>query len=144
MEAGYTVKGTVRSKDKADAWIALFPQYKDLFQYAIVPDMVAPGSYDEAVKGCDYIVHTASPAALNPKVCIRLSEAEESISNWSVPPQDAEKDILLPAIEGTKNIVYATKHEPRIKRVIFTSSMAAVVDVSTTPDYVLTGKDWKI
>jgi nucleoside-diphosphate-sugar epimerase len=72
MEAGYTVKGTVRSKDKADGWIASFPQYKDRFQYAIVPDMVAPGSYDEAVKGCDYVVHTASPAALNPKVRIRL------------------------------------------------------------------------
>lgn len=41
--------------------------------------------------------------------------------------------MLIPAINGTKNILEATKLEPRIKRVVFTSSFAAVCDVLDLP-----------
>ncbi|EPQ53890.1 NAD P-binding protein [Gloeophyllum trabeum ATCC 11539] len=124
FEAGYTVKGTVRSAEKADFWISAFPQHKDAFQYAIVEDMTLPGAYDEAIKGVDIVAHIASPTHWNPK--------------------DNEKDILLPAINGTKNILSATKLEPRIKRVVFTSSFAAVSDArkEVSPDKVFTPADF--
>lgn len=41
--------------------------------------------------------------------------------------------MLIPAINGTKNILEATKLEPKIKRVVLTSSFAAVCDVLDLP-----------
>ena len=59
--------------------------------------------------------------------------------------KDAEKDVLIPAISGVKNLVLATKNEPKIKRVVFTSSLAANVDMTewnAKPDKVFTADDW--
>lgn len=41
--------------------------------------------------------------------------------------------MLLPAINGTKNMLEATKLEPKIKRVVLTSSIAAMMDPLTLP-----------
>ncbi|KAK5686001.1 hypothetical protein LTS10_002114 [Elasticomyces elasticus] len=65
LEAGYTLRAAVRSSAKADAILAapslqaLNPKSK--LSFTIVPDLLAPGAYDEAVKDVDYIVHLASP-----------------------------------------------------------------------------------
>lgn len=56
--------------------------------------------------------------------------------------QDNEKDILIPAIQGTRNLVEATRLEPRIKRVVFTSSFASIVDPAAPPDHVHKSEDW--
>ncbi|EIM82216.1 NAD-P-binding protein [Stereum hirsutum FP-91666 SS1] len=122
LEAGYTVKGTARSAGKAEEWISLFPAFKSKFQYAVVEDMIAPGAFDEAIKGCDIVAHIASPA------------------HWN--HTDNEKDILIPAIQGTRNLVEATRLEPRIKRVVFTSSFASIVDPAAPPDHVHKSEDW--
>lgn len=68
LEAGYAVRGTTRSKSKAEDWIAMFPQHKANFEYAIVEDIVTPHCFDESVKGVDFIAHTASPFHYNVKV----------------------------------------------------------------------------
>ncbi|KAK9233994.1 hypothetical protein V1525DRAFT_414551 [Lipomyces kononenkoae] len=103
LKEGYTVKATVRSKSKAD-------YLKDLYHgdaklsFEIVEDIGAPGAFDEAVKGVDVIVHTASPS--NPV-----------------------KDLLDPAIKGTKSILQAAKNfAPQVKRIIITSSFAAILN----------------
>ncbi|KAJ6569495.1 NAD-P-binding protein [Mycena capillaripes] len=108
LEAGYTVKGTARTAAKAEDWIARFPAYKDFFQYAVVANIVTHGAFNEAIKGCDFIAHIASPA------------------HWN--QNDNETDLLIPAINGTKNLLSATKNEPSIKRVVFTSSLAAIIE----------------
>lgn len=51
LKAGYSVRGTVRSQSSTKALIAALPQYADKLQFAIVPDIVAEGAFDEAVKG---------------------------------------------------------------------------------------------
>lgn len=56
----------------------MFPQYKDQFQYAIVQDIAASGAFDEAVKGCDIIAHTASPYTYKIEVGLK----ERSDSGW--------------------------------------------------------------
>jgi hypothetical protein len=63
------VIGTCRSSAKGEKWISKFPEHKGQFKYAVVEDMCTSGAFDEAVKGCDYIIHTASPLTLNPTVC---------------------------------------------------------------------------
>ncbi|KAJ6623619.1 NAD-P-binding protein [Mycena sp. CBHHK59/15] len=123
LEAGYTVKATARTLFKAEDWIARFPAHKARYQYAVVPDLADPGAFDEAVKGCDIIVHVASPVNTN--------------------PNDNETDLLIPAIRGTTNLLHATKNEPRIRRVVFTSSVGAVHEPSRfEAGKTLTEKDW--
>ncbi|KAK7040589.1 NAD-P-binding protein [Favolaschia claudopus] len=123
LNAGYSVKGTTRTAAKAEQWISRFPDHKPRFQYAVVPDMSIPGAFDEAVKGCDYIAHLASPA------------------HWD--QTDNEADLLIPAIEGTKNLLSATKNEPKIKRVVFTSSLAAIIEPTTLePGKAIVETEW--
>ncbi|KAJ3514445.1 hypothetical protein NLJ89_g2377 [Agrocybe chaxingu] len=122
LDEGYSVRGSVRSADKGAEWIALFPQHKAKFEYVVVADMTLAGAFNDAVKGVDYIAHVASPAF------------------WG--QGDNEKDILLPAINGTKNLVEATKIEPKIKRVVFTSSLAAVINPALPADTLHTPDEW--
>ncbi|KAJ7081392.1 NAD-P-binding protein [Mycena belliarum] len=116
LDAGYTVKGTARTAVKAEDWIARFPAHKARFHYAVIPDMVVAGAFDEAVKGCDIVAHVASP--------------------------DNEADFLIPAINGTKNLLLATKHEPRIQRVIYTSSLAAIFDSALEAGKPVVETEW--
>ena len=57
----------------------------------------------------DYVLHTASPFHFN--------------------VQDPVKDFLDPAIKGTTGILKAIKaHAPTVKRVVITSSFAAIIN----------------
>ncbi|KAF5370905.1 hypothetical protein D9615_009806 [Tricholomella constricta] len=113
LEAGYIVRGTARSLEKGKAWIAKFPQQAHNFEIAVVPDMTAANAYDEAIKGVDIVAHTSSP--------------------FHYEVKDNEKDMLIPAIQGTKDILAAIELEPRVKRVVVTSSFAAVCTVPLLP-----------
>ena len=59
--------------------------------------------------------------------------------------QNCEQDLLLPAIKGTTSILQAINaNAPKVRRVVITSSFAAVVDMSfgARPGYVYTENDW--
>ena len=50
---------------------------------------------------------------------------------FTFAPKDNEKDLLLPAINGMLNLLKAVKdNAPRVKRVVATSSFAAVLTVT--------------
>jgi uncharacterized protein YbjT (DUF2867 family) len=53
LEAGYTVKGTVRSEAAAEKVRKAHPKYADALEFAIVKDIAVLGAFDEAVKGVD-------------------------------------------------------------------------------------------
>jgi nucleoside-diphosphate-sugar epimerase len=61
LEAGYSVRGTVRSLSKSAFLNDKFAQYGDRFELVVVEDITKDGAFDEAVKGVDAIAHTASP-----------------------------------------------------------------------------------
>ncbi|EIM89665.1 flavonol reductase, partial [Stereum hirsutum FP-91666 SS1] len=124
LEAGYTVRGTCRSHSKAEQWISLFPRYKSKFEYAVVEDIATPGCFDDPVKGVEIIAHTASP--------------------FTYIIKDNEKDLLLPAIAGTHNLLSATSLSITLKRVVLTSSFASVFDFATFPakGKTYTDDDW--
>lgn len=70
----------------------------------------------------DYVLHTASPFHFN--------------------VQDPVKDFLDPAIKGTTGILRAIKaYAPSVKRVVITSSFAAMVTYKEHPE-VYSEKDW--
>lgn len=124
--AGYRIRGTLRSKSKADALLARFsPEQQKRIELIEVVDM-ASSDLSQAVKGADAILHTASPYQLN--------------------VHDVERDLLKPALEGILNVLYYATKEPAVKFVGITSSFAAITDLSkggpNRPGFVYTDKDW--
>jgi nucleoside-diphosphate-sugar epimerase len=116
LHAGYSVVATVRTPTKAAALRAQFSSYVEtnLLDIAIVPDMTVPGTYDEIFSPSslpiDTVLHTASPFLYK---AATKSNAEE---------------FLDPAIKGTKILLEAAKKAGTVKRVVMTSSCAAVID----------------
>lgn len=107
LEAGYHVRGAVRSTSKADWLYELFDKKygKGKFEAVEVPDMVADGAYDEAVKGVDGICHLASILTFSDKV----------------------EEVIPPTVKGTLNILTSASKEPSVKSVVYCSSSTAAL-----------------
>ena len=90
------------------------------------PDISVDGAYDEALKdnSMDGIIHTASPFHMN-----------------FTDPQE----LLGPALRGTDGLLNAiVKLAPRVKRVVITSSFAAILnpEKGAWPGHTYTEEDW--
>ncbi|EPX72005.1 NADPH-dependent methylglyoxal reductase GRE2 [Schizosaccharomyces octosporus yFS286] len=125
VQSGYAVRGTVRSMEKAEDLVRLNPELKDKVEFVVVKDIVAPNAFDNAVKNCDYICHVASPFFY------------ENLT-------DNKAQLLDPAYKGTMNILEASCNEPKVKRVVITSSTVTICDFNKEPytGYRYTEKDW--
>lgn len=89
-------------------------------------DLLEPGSYREAMKGCQVVFHTASP--------------------FTSKFKDPQKDLIDPAVLGTQNVLETANETPTVKRVVVTSSCAAIytdaIDCQKAPGGVLTEEVW--
>ena len=123
LSAGYEVVGTVRSNSSAESVKKANAEYANKLSFALVPDMTVEGAFDEASKGAAGIIHTASPFVL--------------------APEDNERDLLQPAIQGTVRVLEAAQANG-IKRVVITSSFAAILDLSQgyRVGHTYTEADW--
>ncbi|CAE6480935.1 unnamed protein product [Rhizoctonia solani] len=109
LERGYTVVGTVRSEPKGEDLVKLFFSYPGKFSYAVVPDIVKPGAFDQVLKQghFDAVAHAASPV---------------------VVPGGTIQDFVRPAIDGTVGILESIKaHGSTVKRVVITSSVVTAL-----------------
>jgi uncharacterized protein YbjT (DUF2867 family) len=63
LATGYRVRAAVRSPEKAEQIKAAksVQGHLDKLEFVMVPDILADGAYDEAVKGVDFVLHVASP-----------------------------------------------------------------------------------
>ncbi|KAF8999630.1 hypothetical protein BDQ17DRAFT_1308413 [Cyathus striatus] len=121
LERGHSVRGTVRSASKGKYLEEYFKSYGDKFELVVVEDITTPGAFDEAVKGVDFIEHTASPFHLD---------------------VDDPEELYRPAIRGTVGILEsALKNGPSIKRIVVTSSCASVMSPPSVPTK-FSEKDW--
>ena len=108
QDGTFTVRGTVRDKNNEKKLAPLRQAFGDKFQELelVEADLLKPESLDAAIAGNDYVVHTASPFPLdNPK---------------------REEELIKPAVEGTMAVVRAA-HKHRVKRVVITSSVIAIM-----------------
>lgn len=108
---GYSLNVGGVSRSKIEAILAA-PSIKAIapgkrLDFVIVPDICVDGAYDESVKEVKYIVHTASS----------LGEGVE----------DQERDVIAPAIKGTRGMLKSAAKASTVKRIVVTSSVLAVV-----------------
>lgn len=121
LAEGHRVRASVRSlkKQAEQAYLRELPGAERL--ELVEADLTTPGSFDPHVQGCDVVLHMASPYALDAK--------------------DPQKDLVDPAVLGTRTMLEACAKAPSVKRVVLTSSMAAITDEPDS-DKVLTEADW--
>ena len=89
-------------------------------------DLLIAGSYKEAMQGCELVFHTASP--------------------FTVSVKDPQKQLVDPAVKGTENVLNIAKEVSSVKRIVVTSSVAAIytdaTDCGKAPGGQLTEDDW--
>ncbi|MEV7420227.1 NAD-dependent epimerase/dehydratase family protein [Streptomyces sp. NPDC089919] len=126
LERGYHVRATVRSL--ADAakvgplteMAGRHPGRLELFE----ADLLAAGSFDEAMAGCRVVFHVASPFLMPEQI------------------KDGRRDVVEPAVAGTRNVLAAIEATPSVERLVFTSTVGAIfgdyADVLEMTDRTLT------
>jgi dihydroflavonol-4-reductase len=122
LDAGYRVIGTLRRPDDphATAHLRALPGAGERLTL-IAADLETPDAFDAPAAEADYVLHMASP--------------------FHITVADPERDLVRPAVQGTRAMLEACVRSGRVKRVVVTSSMAAITD---EPDgaHVLTEADW--
>lgn len=129
---GYNVIGTVRLESKGSKLKKNLESVKPgRFTYELVPDMAVPGAFDDILQKhkIDVVLHTASP--------------------FFYESTDPERDLIIPAIEGTESIFRCIQKQVQsgiknIKRVVLTSSDAAVYSAEDEqkPNLVFDEASW--
>ncbi|MFJ3306566.1 NAD-dependent epimerase/dehydratase family protein [Streptomyces sp. NPDC086549] len=125
LERGYRVHTTVRDTanpakvrplwDMQEA----FPGQLTLFQ----ADLLTEGSFDEALRGCSVVFHVASPFFMPEKI------------------RDGRRDMVDPALLGTRSVLASVERTPTVGTLVFTSTVGAIfgdyADVLGMDDQVL-------
>ncbi|QUQ64997.1 SDR family oxidoreductase [Kutzneria sp. CA-103260] len=124
LDAGYRVRTTVRSLDRETQvrqdLEAMGAQAGDALTF-IEADLTRDDNWPQAVAGCRYVQHVASP--------------------FPGGQPDHEDDLIKPAREGTLRVLRAA-HDAGVQRVVLTSSFAAVGYGKPASEHAFTEDDW--
>lgn len=81
-----------------------FPDQLEIFE----ADLLVPGAFSEAMNGCTVVYHVASPFLLPEKI------------------KDGRRQLLEPALNGTRNVLDTVNATPSVQRVVMTSTVGAI------------------
>jgi nucleoside-diphosphate-sugar epimerase len=124
LSAGYRVRASVRNLQRESDVRAMLkvggadPGATLSFAAA---DLLSDAGWPAAVSGCDFVLHVASPLPLQ------------------VPKH--EDDLIVPAREGTLRVL-RTARDAKVKRVVLTSSFAAIGYGQKNPNQTFTEASW--
>lgn len=128
LDEGLTVHAAVRdpeNKAKVAHLEALAHASRGVLKF-FKSDLLKEGSYAEGMQACELVFHTASP--------------------FINVVKDPQKELIDPALKGTRNILEEASRTESVKRVVLTSSMAAIYgsnsDLKKVPGGVLTEDIW--
>jgi dihydroflavonol-4-reductase len=123
LEAGYQVRGTMRSPASEPALRQLFSGlgFPDDRLKFFVTDLTKDDGWAAAVAGCDYVVHVASPVL-------------------NKPPKH-EDEAIIPARDGTLRVLRAAA-AAGVRRVVLTSSVSAISEGHRQYQRRFTEADW--
>ena len=123
LEAGYRVRATLRSMSREpEARAMLTTGGAESSAVSYVPaDLTSDAGWKEAATGCSFMLHVASP----------------------FPPGSPknEDELIIPAREGAIRALKAAR-DAGVKRVVLTSSFAAIGYGHGPQDKVYTEEDW--
>ncbi|GAB4832312.1 hypothetical protein Ancab_006325 [Ancistrocladus abbreviatus] len=108
LQRGYTVRGTLRDpadRKKIEHLLKLDRAEERLKLFRA--DLLEEGSFDSMVDGCDGVFHMASP--------VKFQDIK-----------DPKVELIDPAVKGTLNVLKACAKAKSVRRVVLTSSTAAV------------------
>jgi len=109
LEEGFTVHATVRDKTNQKKVSHLLdlsakhPNQLVLFN----ADLFNNGDFEAAMAGCELVFHTASPFIVRGL-------------------NDPQKELIDPALKGTRNVLETANQTDSVKRIILTSSVVAI------------------
>ena len=107
LKQGYEVVGTMRSRSKAEGTRAALARVTSVDRLSFAEaDLLSDHGWDDAIKGCGFALHVASPFVMT-------------------EPRD-ENELIAPAVEGTRRVVAAAQRAG-VKRLVLTSSTFALV-----------------
>jgi len=107
LNQGFEVVGTVRSLSKADATRSAIASVAPVEKLTFVEaDLLSDDGWDEAMAGCTYVMHVASPFVL-------------------AEPKN-ENELITPAVEGTRRVISAAQRVG-VRRLVLTSSTVAMI-----------------
>ncbi|TFU01232.1 aldehyde reductase [Polymorphobacter arshaanensis] len=120
LRDGWSVRGTVRNPAKSAGLHKTLGINVDQLEL-VAADLSHDAGWADAAKGVDYVLHIASPIpAANPK---------------------HDDEIVVPAREGTLRVLRAAR-DAGVKRVVMTSSTAAICYGMDGARQVFTEADW--
>ncbi|WP_163708554.1 NAD-dependent epimerase/dehydratase family protein [Mangrovibacterium lignilyticum] len=129
LEEGLTVHTTVRSIGDEQKY-----QHLQNIQHRahgrlkfFEADLLIDGSFDDAVRDCELIIHTASPFQLT------------GIKN-------PDKELIQPALQGVRNLFFSAGETNTVKRIVLTSSIVAMVgdtiEIKDLPETRINEASW--
>jgi nucleoside-diphosphate-sugar epimerase len=128
LEAGHRVHAAVRdpaATEKLKYLNAIAAGSPGEIHY-FSADLNQPGSYAEAMAGCELVIHTASP--------------------FSLDVEDPQRDLVDPAVNGAASVLDTANATTSVKRVVMTSSCAAIytdtIEIASLPGQKLTEEIW--
>ncbi len=123
LKRGYEVRACLTDTSnpaKTEFLLAMNDEYQgcvSLYQ----ANLLESGCYDEVFAGCSAVLHVGTPMGYG----------------GSNNPQQ----VYDGALEGLKNVIDSVKKAGTVKRIVYTSSFAAIAHPAT-PGYVYTEDDW--
>ena len=128
LEEGHTVHAAVRNKEdkeKTKHLDEIASKSKGELKY-FESDLLNDGSYTKAMKDCEIVFHTASPFIMDSK--------------------NPQTEVIDPAVKGTRNVLSSVNETETVKKVILTSSVAAIYgnaeDANQIPDKTFNEEMW--
>ena len=125
LRRGYQVRTTIRdSSREPDVRAMLDSEVEAGDRLSVhVADLIDDAGWEDAIGGCDYVLHVASP----------------------FPPQQPKDpdELIVPAREGALRVI-RTGLQAGVKRIVLTSSVAAVANSGRPPSSgdAFTEEDW--
>lgn len=129
LDLGHTVHATVRDPSKAAsvAHLEKIAAQSTGVLRLFKADLLDQGAFDAAMQDCELVMHTASPFI---------------VTDYD----DAEAALVRPALDGTRNVLGSVERTPSVRRVVLTSSIAAIYgdakEMNDVPNGVFDESRW--